>query len=62
MEAEGTEILFARLLESVAAGGTVAETLAAYKASNADLIEARDEALAQGIEREDVDPSWFQLT
>ena len=50
-----------RLMECAAMGLTVAETVEAMGESitGGDLREARREALAQGIEREDMDPSWF---
>jgi hypothetical protein len=54
---------FNDLLTCIATGLTVEETRKALATflPVSDLIEARTEAMEQGIEREDVDPSWFDL-
>lgn len=60
------DVILGRLLECIASGLTVSQTRDAV-AGGADipldeLLEARKEALAQGIEREDIAPSWLALS
>jgi len=57
-----TEHTLGQLLIAIASGLSVSETRKALpEATDDDLREALAEALAQGIEREDVSPSFFRL-
>ena len=65
---EGTEIVYAAALECIASGLTREETRRIlfdnYPSVEAQEIEdetcdALRDALRQGVEREDIDPSWF---
>ena len=65
-----TEIVYQHAMDAIATGATRADTvrwLAEHYGSqslkpgelNGILAEALDGAMSVGIEREDVDPSWF---